>query len=30
MFDFSTPGSTNPESLRTDSYEINRVKKPRG
>ena len=30
IFDFSTPGSTNPESLRAESKEIFRVKKPRG
>lgn len=30
IFDVSTPGSTNPESLRAESYEIFRVKKPRG
>lgn len=30
IFDFSTPGSTSPESLHAESYEILRVKKPRG
>ena len=30
IFDFSTPGSTNPESLHAESKEIFRVKKPRG
>lgn len=30
IFDFSTPGSTSPESLHATRYEILRVKKPRG
>ena len=30
IFYFSTPGSTNPESLHAESYEILKVKKPRG